>query len=114
MQWEDIPWWDLGLVTKVESTDLIFLNTCVLRPPVSLETFQLRGLYLIYPKEKGLYLGVGMGLVNEKELLDHVSASIEGSLGYQWNNNLFLEATYYGSPFKNICSQGLVGPYHWL
>jgi len=71
----------------------ISMNTCVLRPPFSLEIFQLRGLYLVYPKEKGLYLGAGMGLVNEKELLDHVSASIEGSLGYQWNNNLFLEVT---------------------
>ena len=69
------------------------MNTCVLNPPYSLETFQLRGLYLVYPTENGLYLGAGMGLVNEKEVLDHISASIEGSLGYQWNNNLFLEIT---------------------
>lgn len=79
----------------------ISMNSCILRPPLSLEIFQLRGLYLIYPKEKGVYLGAGMGIVYEGEIVHHPTASVEGVLGYQWENNIFIEANVTAPLIKN-------------
>ncbi|MES2273197.1 MAG: hypothetical protein V4487_03300 [Chlamydiota bacterium] len=58
--------------------------------------FHVRGLYLIYPQQEGIYLGGGLGFLNEPETLVHPGGSFEGALGYQWRrahkNPLFLEA----------------------
>lgn len=59
-------------------------NICPLNPPKSLRLFQIRGLYLYYPKRVGFYCGGGLGLLNEPETLKHLSGSLEAVIGYEW------------------------------
>jgi hypothetical protein len=79
-------------------------NTCPLSPPDSLNIFHVKSLYLIYPKQKGLYLGGGLGLLNDPDSIK-VSGSFESAIGYQWKNRLFIEGNAI-VPFKQ--SQALV------
>ncbi len=65
-------------------------NVCPLNPPASLQLFHVRGLYLIYPKEQGLYLGGGLGALNDPTTINF-SGTIEGALGYEWQNRVFFE-----------------------
>ena len=74
-------------------------NTCPLNPPKSLIVFHLRALYLIYPAREGLYLGAGLGFLNEPETIKRSSGSFESALGYQWKNRIFLEGNAI-VPFK--------------
>jgi hypothetical protein len=60
-------------------------------------TFHTKGQVLFYPLS-GLYVGTGLGLLNEPEgLIKGVSGTVEGSLGLEWrtrhNRHLFLEGT---------------------
>jgi hypothetical protein len=67
-------------------------NTCPLNPPVSLNSFHFRSLYLLYPAQKRFYLGSGLGMLNEPESV-RISGSFECALGYQWKSQIFLEAS---------------------
>lgn len=72
-------------------------------PELGHTTFHIRGLYLFYPNEKGLYLGTGLGMVNARENLEKMSGTFEGTFGYQWKTSdrtmLFLEANVI-APFE--------------
>ncbi len=58
--------------------------------------FHMKGVYLFYPREEGLYCGTGLGLLNEPASLKSVSGSIEAAIGYQSKNEnqapMFFEA----------------------
>lgn len=73
-------------------------------PPEPLIIFHLKSLYLVYPQQKGFYLGGGLGLLNDPESVE-VSGSFESTIGYQWKNRLFIEGNAI-VPFKQ--SQALV------
>lgn len=66
---------------------------------------EVRGLYLLYPKQKGIYLGSGFGFIHEAENLRYGSASFDAVVGYQWKTrkgrNLFLQVEGI-LPFKDI------------
>jgi hypothetical protein len=67
-------------------------NICPIRPPVTLNIFHLRSLYLVYPNRTGLYFGGGLGLLNEPETIK-ISGSFESAIGFQWANRIFLEGS---------------------
>jgi hypothetical protein len=73
-------------------------NVCPESPPNSLNVFHLKTLYLSFPKDTGLYFGAGLGILNEPKNV-RVSGSLEASFGFQWANNLFLEANAI-APFR--------------
>ena len=64
--------------------------------------FHIKSLYLFHPRSKGIYLGAGLGLLNEPETI-RISGSFEGSFGFEWRikkgNVFFLEADVIG-PFR--------------
>jgi hypothetical protein len=68
------------------------INASPLSLPASLNVFHLRSLYLVYPKQTGLYVGGGLGLLNEPETVK-VSGSFESAIGYQWKSRIFLEGS---------------------
>ncbi len=72
----------------IHGLDLSF-NACPLNPPLSLSTFHLRGLYLLYPAKEGLYFGTGAGIVSEWEILQGPGPSIEGALGFSFKRIFF-------------------------
>jgi hypothetical protein len=45
---------------------------------------EIKGLYLFYPKKKGMYLGSGSCYIWEKETLQKGSVSLTAAAGYQW------------------------------
>lgn len=70
---------------------------------------EVRGLYLLYPNQKGIYLGTGFGYVWERENLPHGSVSFDAIAGYQWKTakgrNLFFQVEGI-VPFKHTtCSR---------
>jgi len=66
------------------------MNSCGLNPPSSLAIYHAKGLYLVYPQAKGLYLGAGLGVFNEREIMNKARPAMEFSLGYQWKK-VFVE-----------------------
>ena len=74
-------------------------NICPLKPPHSFQLFHVRSLYLVYPKQTGLYFGGGLGILNDPETIQ-ISGSFESTMGFQWGNRIFLEANPF-VPFKN-------------
>ena len=60
--------------------------------------FHIKSLYLVHPKQTGIYFGVGLGIVNEPETIK-LSGSAEGVIGYQWANKVFLQGNVI-TPFK--------------
>ncbi len=64
--------------------------------PLGTIFFHTKALLLLYPV-KGVYLGGGLGLLNEPEnVIKGISGSFEGSLGYEWKTKkerrIFVEA----------------------
>ncbi len=57
---------------------------------------EIRGMYLLYPRQKGFYLGSGLGYVWMKENLRYGAISFDVALGYQWETargrKLFVQA----------------------
>ena len=66
----------------------------------------IHGHYLLYPKQKGIYIGGGFGYTWEAEVLRSGSTSLDAVLGYQWETNkgrkLFFEVEGV-SPLKDTC-----------
>jgi hypothetical protein len=66
--------------------------------------FHCKGLYLFHPKSKGVYMGAGLGLLQEPVNLGGISGSGEGSFGLEWQtrkgNMFFFEADVI-APFPN-------------
>ena len=64
--------------------------------------FHIKSLYLFHPKSKGVYLGAGLGVLNEPETVG-ISGSFESSFGFEWRvkngNAFFLEGDVIG-PFR--------------
>lgn len=65
-------------------------NVCFLHLPNSLNIFHAKSLYLIYPRQTGLYFGGGLGILNEPESTK-ITGSFEGSVGFQWHRQIFVE-----------------------
>jgi hypothetical protein len=104
-----LPMVGVGVRTKTRIHAFDFSgNICPLNPPSSLKNFHLRSLYLAYPKQTGLYFGVGLGLLNEPETIK-VSGSGEGAIGYHWENGIFLEGNII-VPFKQSKKSSPVWP----
>lgn len=70
-------------------------NVCPLNK-LSPVIFHAKGQYLFYPVKDFLYLGGGLGVLNEPESMKRISGSFEGTLGCQWGlsrkNTFFLQA----------------------
>ncbi|MCH9625148.1 MAG: hypothetical protein S4CHLAM123_03170 [Chlamydiales bacterium] len=45
---------------------------------------EIRGLYLLYPMQKGIYLGTGCGYLWAIESLPRGSVTFDAVVGYQW------------------------------
>jgi len=58
--------------------------------------FHAKGLYLYRPGGKSVYIGAGLGLLSQPEVMRQVSGSWEGSFGFEWRTKrgslFFLEA----------------------
>lgn len=78
------PMLGIGVRTK---TGMHSFDVVGLMYPIKSFPFHIKGLYLLYPKEEGFYLGGGLGFLNEPESLKQVTGSYEGALGYQWNSD---------------------------
>lgn len=85
------------------------INACPLNPWKSFQVFHLRGLYLLYPVQRGLYMGGGFGLLNEPETMKKVSGSFEAALGYQGKSRLFFEVNAL-APFEKNSTGARVWP----
>ncbi|MBM3202126.1 MAG: hypothetical protein FJZ56_06945 [Chlamydiae bacterium] len=57
----------------------------------SFPLFHLRGIYSTFPGFLGIYIGGGVGLVNEPKKFG-MTASVESAVGMQWSH-LFMEAS---------------------
>ena len=44
--------------------------------------YHLKGLYFFFPKEKGFYLGSGLGMINSREIV-YRGPTLEQAIGYQ-------------------------------
>ncbi len=76
-------------------------------PWITIPVAEIRGLYLLYPKQKGIYLGTGFGFIRECEIFPYYgSVSFDAVAGYQWKTargrNLFLQVEGI-VPFKDPC-----------
>ncbi len=71
--------------------------------------FHTKAQLLLYPV-KGVYLGGGLGLLNEPETLSGVTGSLEGSFGLEWRTrqgrHFFLEASAV-APFQKPSGNAL-------
>jgi hypothetical protein len=76
--------------------------------PYSSKLFHVKSLCLIYPGQSSLYLGGGLGVLNDPESI-HFSGSFESALGFQLADKAFLEANAI-IPFKKDASVGRVWP----
>lgn len=56
------------------------VNACPVAP---LRVYHVSGLYLLYPKKTHFYLGAGIGMIRESELLNRSTGSLEASLGWE-------------------------------
>lgn len=79
-------------------------NVYPLSPLDTLHIFQVRALYLIYPLMQGLYVGGGIGVLKDPEIMKRPSGSLEATVGYQWSNHAFLEFNL-SKPFKKFYSE---------
>jgi hypothetical protein len=74
-------------------------SICPINPPESLEIFHAKGLYLFYPYESNFYFGGGLGVLKDNDQVEDVSASLEASVGYEWQNGIFVQGNI-TTPFK--------------
>lgn len=67
---------------------------------------EVRGAYLFYPKQKGLYFGGGVGLIRELEIKLYGNPTFDVLAGYQWKTargrDLFFQVEGI-APFKKTC-----------
>ena len=75
-------------------------------PLIPIPAAEIRGLYLFYPQQKGIYFGSGLGFIREGETLRHGSLSFDAVIGYQWKmakgRDLFFQVEGI-TPFKKTC-----------
>lgn len=64
---------------------------CVLNPPSSLKIYHTKALYLMYPLNKGIYFGAGLGLLNDPESMAAPTQTVEGTFGYNSHKHFFIE-----------------------
>lgn len=50
--------------------------------------FHIQGLYLVYPCERGFYMGAGLGVMGAPETLRYPSGSFEWAMGYEWHTKV--------------------------
>jgi hypothetical protein len=99
-----IPMLGIGLRTQKGSNGFdISANALPYFVQFSNFAFHLKGLYLFHPAGKGLYMGAGLGVLNEPELIRGISGSWEGTFGFEWQTRkgtmFFFEANAIG-PFS--------------
>lgn len=84
----------VGITSRMRSGfNAIDLSASVspFHPPSSFKTYHVRGLYLFYPRQYGIYVGSGAGIFNDPETCVKAKRTFEGVVGMQIGSKLFVQ-----------------------
>lgn len=67
------------------------ISACPFDPPKSLHTYHIRGLYLFYPRQFGVYVGTGAGILHDPEAVRTNIKTFEAVIGMQLGSKFFIQ-----------------------